>query len=187
MGVAVVPWHDFIGDHAFVLLRHGIIVAPPNQPLNRVDGIFGVCDALPLGWLPDQDFALIQKGHHRGCRACTFSVFDNFRGVTFHHGNARVGSSEVDADCLRHEVSPLRTIYFRGSLSMCCGAARKGALPREDGNHVRAAPLNHAASLTSIFFASVCAGFGILILRTPFDMVASTLAGSIPTGNWNAR
>src|ERR1700730_10542260 len=63
----------------------------------------------------------------------------------------------------------------------------KGAPPREDGNHVQAAPLDHAASLTSIFFASVCAGFGILILRTPFDMVASTLAGSIPTGNWNAR
>src|ERR1700730_15282624 len=124
MGVAVVPLHDFIGDHAFVLLRHGIIVAPPNQPLNRVDGILGVCDALPLGWLSDQDFALIQKRHDRWCRACTFSVFDNFRGVTFHHGNARVGSSEIDADCLRHEGSPLRMIYFRWSSSKYSYAAK---------------------------------------------------------------
>src|SRR6202035_2312178 len=147
---------------------------------------FGVCDALPLAWLPDQDFALIQKRHHRWCCAGAFSVFDNFRGVTFHHGNARVGSSEVDADCLRHEGAPCGCFISVG-VRACAAVPPRNAPPREDWNHVQAAPLDHAASLTSIFFASVCAGFGILILRTPFDMVASTLAGSIPTGNWNAR
>src|ERR1700720_2010870 len=46
---------------------------------------------------------------------------------------------------------------------------RQDAPPREDGSNVLAAPPDHAASLTSIFFAAVCAGFGILILRTPFE------------------
>src|ERR1700737_1342619 len=64
---------------------------------------------------------------------------------------------------------------------------RQDAPPWEDRNNVLAALTDHAASLTSLFFASLCAGFGIFILRTPFAMVASTLAGSIPTGNWNAR
>jgi hypothetical protein len=41
----------------------------------------------------------------------------------------------------------------------------------------------YAASLTSIFFGSDLAGFGILILRTPFDIVASIFDGSMPAGS----
>jgi hypothetical protein len=48
-----------------------------------------------------------------------------------------------------------------------------GAPPREDGNHVQTAPLHHAASLTSIFFASVCAGFEV------FDTLTELTEGQL--------
>jgi hypothetical protein len=41
--------------------------------------------------------------------------------------------------------------------------------------------------LTSIFLGWLCAGLGILILSTPFDMVASTDDGSTPAGSWSER
>src|SRR5258708_33241601 len=44
-----------------------------------------------------------------------------------------------------------------------------------------------ASSLISIFFGSDLAGFGIAIFRTPFDMVACTLDGSMPAGNCSTR
>ena len=44
-----------------------------------------------------------------------------------------------------------------------------------------------AASLTSIFFGSALAGFGIVIFRIPFAMVACTLDGSMPGGNCRTR
>ena len=48
-------------------------------------------------------------------------------------------------------------------------------------------PQGHAASLTSIFFGSAFAGFGMAIFRTPLDIVASMLDGSMPDGNWIPR
>jgi hypothetical protein len=48
-------------------------------------------------------------------------------------------------------------------------------------------PQGHAASLTSIFFGSAFSGFGMVILRTPLDIVASMLDGSMPDGNWIPR
>ena len=48
-------------------------------------------------------------------------------------------------------------------------------------------PGSFSASLTSIFLASVCAGFGILICSTPLDIVASTVEGSIFAGSSSAR
>src|SRR5258706_11442161 len=44
-----------------------------------------------------------------------------------------------------------------------------------------------ASSLISIFFGSDLAGFGMVIFRTPFDMVACTLDGSMPAGNCSTR
>src|SRR5258705_6820341 len=44
-----------------------------------------------------------------------------------------------------------------------------------------------AASLTSIFLASERAGLGIVIFRTPFDIVACTDEGSTPGGNCSTR
>jgi hypothetical protein len=44
-----------------------------------------------------------------------------------------------------------------------------------------------AASLTSIFFGADLAGFGIVSFKTPLDIVAWTLEGSMPGGNCNTR
>ncbi len=45
----------------------------------------------------------------------------------------------------------------------------------------------HAASLTSIFLVSECAGLGIVTFKTPFDMVARTDDGSTPRGRRSSR
>jgi len=43
-------------------------------------------------------------------------------------------------------------------------------------------PRASSASLTSIFFAALCAGFGIVIVRTPLDIVACTFDELMPEG-----
>ena len=68
----------------------------------------------------------------------------------------------VPDDCLRSRWSVLR----------------QGGAP---GTRPRAA--SQAASLTSIFLASLRAGFGMVIFNTPFDMVASIFDGSTPGGS----
>jgi hypothetical protein len=89
-----------------------------------------------------------------------FSVFDNFRGVPFHHGNARVGSSEIDTDCLRHEGSPLDDLFPR-VFEHVLRCRQKARLSARTGTTSRRRRLITRLSLTSIFFASVCAGFGV--------------------------
>ena len=81
------------------------------------------------------------------------------------------------------------------SVQATCGTriARRGETASASRNRlgVQAAclawPSLASASLTSIFFGSGFAGFGITILRTPFDIVAWTLDGSMPAGSCNTR
>jgi hypothetical protein len=40
-----------------VLFDHPIVIAAPDQPLDREDGVLGVGDRLALGGLPDQRLA----------------------------------------------------------------------------------------------------------------------------------
>ncbi len=55
--------------------RHGVqlaanlVIAPPDEPLGRIDRPLRVQDRLPTGELADQALALRGKGHHRGGRA----------------------------------------------------------------------------------------------------------------------
>ena len=64
-----------------------------------------------------------------------------------------------------------------------CERARNG----ETSSDTPEAEVGYAASLISIFFAPVFAGFGIRIRSTPFDMVASTLLGSMADGSCSTR
>ena len=108
-GVAIWTRNDLVRDHALILLRHRVVVAPADQALDREDRVLGISDALPLRRLSDEDFAGIGKGNHRRGRPCPLRILDDFRLVAFHHGDARIGRSEIDSDCLSHDVSPFHS------------------------------------------------------------------------------
>ena len=155
-GIAVGTGHDLVGDHALVLLGDGIVVAPTDQALDGEDGVLRIGDALPLGGLTDQNLAGIGECHHRRRRARTFGILDHLRLVALHHGNAGVGGSEIDPDCLGHDGSPVQRVapttirpasrVGRRMVEGTCSARE------EHREHVPVGPQGHAASLTSIFF-----------------------------------
>ena len=108
-GVAIWTRDDLVRDHALVFLRHRVVVAPADQALDRKDRVLGIGDALPLRRLPDEDFAGIGKGDHRRRRPRALRILDDLRLVAFHHGDARIGRSEIDSNCLSHDVSPFHS------------------------------------------------------------------------------
>jgi hypothetical protein len=65
-GIAIVGLDDLVGHHAHVLLGHGIVEAAPDQALDGEEGIFGIGDALALGGLADQAFAVGAKATIEG-------------------------------------------------------------------------------------------------------------------------
>jgi hypothetical protein len=105
--IAVRGAHDLVGNQLLVLFHHRVIVAAADQALDREDGALGIGDGLALGRLADQTFAVIGEGHDGGRRAHALCIFDNFRRLAFHHGDARIGGAEVDADDLAHVSLPL--------------------------------------------------------------------------------
>ena len=104
-GVAVAGLDDLIGDEADVLLGHRIVERPADQALDREKGAFRVGDALPLGGLADQAFAVVRErdDRRRGPRA--FRVLDDLRRRAFHDGNAGIGRAEIDTDNFGHKCS----------------------------------------------------------------------------------
>ena len=106
-GVAVRGAHDLVGDELLVLVHHRVVVAAADQPLDREDGALRVGDGLALGRLSDQPLAVIGEGDDRRRRAHALRIFDHFRRLAFHHGDARIGGAEVDADDLAHVSLPL--------------------------------------------------------------------------------
>src|SRR3984885_15778394 len=66
-----------------------------------------VFSGLVMLWrLAGKDLAIVSEGDHRRRGAAALSIFDHPGLVSFHHGNARVGGSEIDANCLRHDQAP---------------------------------------------------------------------------------
>ena len=106
-GVAVAGLADLVGDELLVLLDHRVVVAAADQALDREDGLFRIGHRLALGRLADQPLAVVGEGDDRGRGAHAFRVLDDSRGLAFHHGDARIGGAEVDADDLGHGLSPL--------------------------------------------------------------------------------
>ena len=185
-GISVRTGHDLVGDHSLVLLRDRVVVAPADQTLDREDGVLRIGDALPLGGLADQNFAAVREGDHRRRGPRALGILDHLGRVALHDGDARVGRSEIDPDCLGHDESPVqRDAAGRARAIECAGRCRRrgnqslrGALRSGTCSVGRIArntspgPQGQAASLTSIFLASLRAGFGMVIFNTPFDMVA---------------
>ena len=96
---------DLVGDELLVLLDHRVVVAPADQALDREDGLFRIGDRLALGRLADETLAVVGEGDDRRRGAHAFGVLDDFRGLAFHDGDARIGGAEVDADDLAHGSS----------------------------------------------------------------------------------
>ena len=184
------PEHDLVRDHSLVLLRDWVVVAPADETLDREDGVFRIGDALPLGGLADENFPAVREGNHRRRRSGALGILDHLGRVAFHDGDARVGRSEIDPDCLGHDESPVQRVLRGGAreierASHLLRSARhhqslRAARRRSDGHapsgrsarNTSPGPQGQAASLTSIFLASLRAGFGMVIFNTPFDMVA---------------
>ena len=104
-GVAVRRLGDLVGDELLVLLDHRVVVAAPDQALDREDGLFRIGDRLALGRLADEALAVVGEGDDRRRGAHAFGVLDDFRRLAFHDGDARIGGAEVDADDLAHVYS----------------------------------------------------------------------------------
>src|SRR5262249_41981821 len=103
--VAVRSLADLVRDQLFVLLDHRVVVAPADQALDREDRLFGIGYRLALGRLADETLAVVGEGHDRRRSTHALSIFDNFRRLAFHDGDARIGGAEVDADDLAHGSS----------------------------------------------------------------------------------
>src|SRR6185503_6161742 len=82
-----------------------IVVAPSDQALDGEDGLFRIGDRLPFGRLADQPLTVVRERDDRWGGAHAFCVFDDFRRLAFHHGDAGIGGSEVDTDDLSHDLS----------------------------------------------------------------------------------
>ncbi len=96
-----------------------IVVAAPDQSLDREDGVLRIRHRLPLCRLPDEYLAGAGESHHRGRRAGAFRVLDDLAGPTFHDGDARIRRSEVNPDHSGHPDPPLRD--FRASAAVAGG------------------------------------------------------------------
>src|SRR5665213_748804 len=111
-GVAVVARHDLEGDELHLLLDHRVDHAPADQALDAVKGVLGVGDRLALGGLAAEALAGLGEGDLGRRRARALAVFDDLRGLAFHHGNAGIRRAEIDADNLRHSLSLLAAGSF---------------------------------------------------------------------------
>src|SRR5256885_16937791 len=116
-----------------------MIRRPPRSTLFPYTTLFR-SDGLALGRLADQTFAVIGEGHDGGRRAHALCIFDNFRRLAFHHGDARIGGAEVDADDLAHVSLPL----------VCGRSAGSFRHPNGRFRETRGAPLIRPPKCTSM-------------------------------------
>ena len=93
---------------AFHFIRHlldlflNLVIATSHEPLDRIKRVFGVGDGLAFGDLADQAVAVLGKRDDRRRRAPAFGICDDDRLAAFHHGNDRIGRSQVDTYNFAH-------------------------------------------------------------------------------------
>ncbi len=120
-GVAVAGAHDLVGDELLVLLHHRVVVATAHQPLDGEEGALRIGDRLALGRLADEALAVVGECHDRRRRVAAFRILDDLGSFAFHHGDARIGRAEVDANDLAHCINPLLSAGRPGP----CGTRKK--------------------------------------------------------------
>ncbi|MNZ48913.1 NAD-specific glutamate dehydrogenase [compost metagenome] len=121
-GVAVVSLDDLVRDHLNVFLHDFFVETTTDQTLHRVQGVVRIGHGLTLGRLANQDFAIVgvSDDRRRGTRA--FSVFNNFCLAVFQHGDAGVGSPQVDTDNFAHVHSPETLDLVAAAVVANCGS-----------------------------------------------------------------
>ena len=95
MGVAIVGFHDLVGDALVGIGEFGKLTS--DKALGGEDGVFCVRDGLALGGLTDETFSVLRKSNNRRSGACTFRVFEDHWFTTLHDRHAGVGGAEVNS------------------------------------------------------------------------------------------
>ena len=108
-GVALQLHQHLCGD----LLRSPLLAVDFNGPvgahvaLDGADGAVDVGHSLTLGNFADEDFTGLAERHDGRRGASAFSVHDNGGLATFKSCDAGIGSTQIDANCASHNLSPL--------------------------------------------------------------------------------
>ena len=96
------------------LLRSPLLAVDLNGPvsahvaLDGADGAIDVGHGLTLGDLADQNLAGLAECHDRRSGASALGVHDNGGLATFKSCDAGIGSTQIDANCASHNLSPLQ-------------------------------------------------------------------------------
>ena len=106
VGGAVVGLDDLVRQHLKRPLDLGVLEAASDEALDGVDRVDGVGHRLATSDLTDEALTVVVGRHHRRSRAPALAVRDHGRLSAFHHCDAGVGRSEVDADYLSHRAHP---------------------------------------------------------------------------------
>src|SRR5262249_28398580 len=104
--VAIIAADDLERDEVLFLRDHRVGHAPANQPLDPIERIVRIGNALALGRLANEALATLGKGDHGGGRPAALAILDHLGILAFHHGDAGIGRAEIDADDFSHSLTP---------------------------------------------------------------------------------
>ena len=78
------------------------IVDSAGALLVVVESAYVAWTALALGWLTDEPLAIIAECDNRRRGPHAFGVFDDFRRLAIHYGDARIRGAKIDPNDLSH-------------------------------------------------------------------------------------
>lgn len=81
-----------------ILLDFLVPEVPSNETLEGKHGVLGVNDSLTLGWKTDETFAVLCETNNGWSSSGTLCVLNNAGFLAFHHGDTRVGGTQVNTD-----------------------------------------------------------------------------------------
>ena len=99
---AVFILNNLVRNHLHLFVY--FVIIPSHKPLYRKDGIFRICNSLPLCHLADQNLAIPCKGNNRRCDPAPFLIYYNLWLSPFHNCNNRICCAKVNADNLSHII-----------------------------------------------------------------------------------
>mmetsp|Transcript_1594 Transcript_1594/g.2302 ORF Transcript_1594/g.2302 Transcript_1594/m.2302 type:complete len:327 (+) Transcript_1594:1405-2385(+) len=98
--VTVGSTDNLVRDHLGLLLGLGVVEETTNKTLGGVNSVGGIGDGLTLGGKTNEPLTLVSKGNNGRSGTGTLSIFNNLGSLALHNGNARVRSTEINANHL---------------------------------------------------------------------------------------
>ena len=92
--------HDLIGH--FGNFRAHLVASAAHEALDRVNGFARIGHGLAFGNLTDEAFPVLRECDNRGRGAPPFGIWDDHGIAAFHHGDTRVGRSQVNTNDFAH-------------------------------------------------------------------------------------